>query len=294
MATNGITDPNRLFAGQELLIPGTPAGDSVASAAPLPAVVEPGGLYTVQPGDTLSGIAARHQITVWTLAQANRLTGVSWVYVGQQLLIPAPAAAPTPASTPAPEGEAEAAPPADTYIVQRGDTLAGIARRFNTTVEELAALNAILNPSTIYAGQRLRLNSAAPVFQPPASGKRIVVDLSEQHLYAYQGEELIFSFIASSGAAPTYTRAGQFYVQSRIPNAYGASWDIWMPFWLGIYWAGGSENGIHALPILPSGQTLWAGYLGTPISYGCVVLGTAEAEQLYYWADIGTPVTIQY
>lgn len=291
MAANGISDPNRLYAGQELVIPGAPAGD--AATVP-PAAVEPGGLYTVQPGDTLSGIAARHQVTVWTLAQANRLTGVSWVYVGQQLFIPAPAATPPPASAPAPEAEAEVAPLADTYVVQRGDTLAGIARRFNTTVEELAALNAILNPSTIYANQQLQLSATAPAFQPPASGKRILVNLSEQHLYAYQGEELVFSFVASSGAAPTYTRAGQFYVQSKIPNAYGASWDIWMPFWLGIYWAGGSENGIHALPILPGGGTLWAGYLGTPISYGCVVLGTAQAEQLYYWADLGTPVTIQY
>ena len=53
-------------------------------------------------------------------------------------------------------------------------------------------------------------------------------------------------------------------------------------------------NGIHALPILSNGTTLWDGYLGTPISYGCVVLGTQEAQLLYDWADIGTPVDIQW
>jgi lipoprotein-anchoring transpeptidase ErfK/SrfK len=83
-------------------------------------------------------------------------------------------------------------------------------------------------------------------------------------------------------------------VQSKIPNAYGSTWDIWMPYWLGIYWAGSTENGIHALPILSNGGVLWAGFLGRPISYGCVVLGTYEAEVLYNWADYGTPVVIQW
>ena len=63
--------------------------------------------------------------------------------------------------------------------------------------------------------------------------------------------------------------------------------------WLGIYWAGSTENGIHALPILSNGQRLWAGDLGTPVSYGCVVLGTEEARMLYAWAEVGTPVVIQ-
>jgi lipoprotein-anchoring transpeptidase ErfK/SrfK len=105
---------------------------------------------------------------------------------------------------------------------------------------------------------------------------------------------LVYSFVASTGQAPTYTKTGEFYVQSKIPNAYGSAWNIWMPHWLGIYWAGSTENGIHALPILPGGGTLWAGYLGTPVSYGCVVLGTYEASQLYQWAEIGTPVSIRY
>lgn len=42
-----------------------------------------------------------------------------------------------------------------TYVVQRGDTLAGIARRFNTTVATLMRLNNIRNPDRIYVGQRL-------------------------------------------------------------------------------------------------------------------------------------------
>ena len=123
--------------------------------------------------------------------------------------------------------------------------------------------------------------------------KLIVVDISEQHLYAYEGSVLVFSFIASTGIGNS-TRVGSFSVLEKIPNAYGATWNIWMPNWLGIYWSGGLQNGIHALPILSNGVRLWAGYLGRPISYGCVVVGVEEAQLLYDWADVGTPVEIQW
>ena len=133
---------------------------------------------------------------------------------------------------------------------------------------------------------------AAPV-PSTGGGKYILVDISEQHMYVYEGDALIYSFVASTGIN-NGTRVGTFAVQSKIPNAYGATWTIWMPNWLGIYWSGGLENGIHALPILPNGATLWEGYLGSPVSYGCVVLGTYEAQLLYEWAEIGTPVEIQW
>jgi lipoprotein-anchoring transpeptidase ErfK/SrfK len=143
-------------------------------------------------------------------------------------------------------------------------------------------------------------NMAAPVVAANSQdvsvaggAKYILVDISEQHMYVYQGDTLLYSFVASTGIHNA-TRVGTFAVQSRIPNAYGATWNIWMPYWLGIYWAGGLENGIHALPILPNGATLWAGFLGRPVSYGCVVLGTYEASLLYDWAEIGTTVEIRW
>ena len=145
----------------------------------------------------------------------------------------------------------------------------------DTAVQAYAAQAAIQNPAG-YAG-----------------GKYILVDISEQHMYVYQGDTMLYSFVASTGINNA-TRAGTFAVQSKIPSAYGSTWDIWMPNWLGIYWSGGLENGIHALPILPSGATLWEGYLGRPVSYGCVVLGTYESSLLYDWAEIGTTVEIRW
>jgi len=138
-------------------------------------------------------------------------------------------------------------------------------------------------------------DNSTPYDSPPSysGSKYILVDLSEQHMYVYENDELVFSFIASTGIGNS-TRVGTFSVLNKIPNAYGATWNIWMPDWLGIYWSGSLQNGIHALPILSNGATLWAGYLGTPISYGCVVLDTYDAQTLYNWADIGTPVEIRW
>jgi lipoprotein-anchoring transpeptidase ErfK/SrfK len=138
-----------------------------------------------------------------------------------------------------------------------------------------------------------RVEPLNPVVPSYGGTKYILVDISEQHLYAYEADALIYSFVASTGIGNS-TRAGTFAVQSKIPNAYGSTWNIWMPNWLGIYWSHGLENGIHALPILSNGATLWAGFLGRPVSYGCVVLGSYESQLLYDWAEIGTPVEIQW
>lgn len=137
------------------------------------------------------------------------------------------------------------------------------------------------------------MEPANPVVPSYGGSKYILVDISDQHMYVYDADALIYSFVASTGIGNS-TRAGSFAVQSKIPNAYGSTWNIWMPNWLGIYWSHGLENGIHALPILSNGATLWEGFLGRPVSYGCVVLGTYDSQLLYDWAEIGTPVEIQW
>ncbi|GAB4499700.1 MAG: hypothetical protein OHK003_16640 [Anaerolineales bacterium] len=156
------------------------------------------------------------------------------------------------------------------------------------TPQAIAEAVIIDSPSQAYEAQ---MQAEAPVNY--RGGKYILVDISEQHMYVYDGEQLIYSFVASTGMNNA-TRTGNFSVLDKIPNAYGATWNIWMPNWLGIYWAGSLQNGIHALPILPNGATLWAGFLGTPISYGCVVLDTYDSQILYDWAEVGVPVEIQW
>jgi hypothetical protein len=67
-----------------------------------------------------------------------------------------------------------------------------------------------------------------------------------------------------------------------------------MPDWMGIYYVGYDlENGFHALPVLPDGEQIWGSQIGTPITYGCVVLRPGDMQQLYAWADLGTAVEIK-
>ena len=151
----------------------------------------------------------------------------------------------------------------------------------------------IVNSGSVPNNQAQEQMNASPPSMITNGSKYILVDISEQHMYVYENNALIHSFIASTGINNA-TRVGTFAVQTKLPNAYGATWNIWMPNWLGIYYSGSLENGIHALPILPGGATLWEGFLGRPVSYGCVVLGTSDSILLYDWAEMGTTVEIQW
>ena len=135
-------------------------------------------------------------------------------------------------------------------------------------------------------------SASGAVNAPAGSGQRILVSISQQHMWVYDGSTQVYSFVISTGMHNS-TATGSFTILDKIPRAYGATWDLWMPDWMGIYYAGTLENGIHALPILSNGQTLWAGLLGQPASFGCIILSTADAKTLYDWANVGTPVIIQ-
>ncbi len=135
--------------------------------------------------------------------------------------------------------------------------------------------------------------SPTPTATPTSGPKSIIVDLSDQRLYAYAGSQLAFSFVASTGQDNS-TLTGTFTILDKEPDAWSDPWGFWMPDWMGIYYVGGDlEDGIHALPVLTNGTSLWGDALGTPVSYGCVVLDPADASQLFAWAEVGTPVLIR-
>jgi len=275
---NGLANANYIYAGQRLTIPGGSSSPSGAS----------GGAYVARAGDTLFSIAARHGTTAQAIARANGLANANYIYAGQRLTIPGGSA---PASNPSPTTGGT-----QTYTVRAGDTLASIAYRHGTTAAAIAATNGLANPNYIYPGQTLRIPSGgiapAPAPAAPAGGRRIVVDLSDQRMYVYQNGQLVWNWVVSTGRPGQETAVGHYKVLNKLPNAYAYTWGLQMPYWLGIYWAGHLQNGIHALPIQGNGQRLWEGYLGQRVSYGCVILSTENAATLYNWAPVGTPVDI--
>ena len=79
-----------------------------------------------------------------------------------------------PAGSPSAPPQASASQPSGEHVVQRGETLAAIGRRYGTDYLSLARLNGLRSPYTIYPGQRLRLPgtaaAAAPTPVAPAGG----------------------------------------------------------------------------------------------------------------------------
>jgi LysM repeat protein len=137
--------------------PGTPA--AVEATAPE--------TYTVVKGDNLWSIAKKHGVTVKDLTAANKLRSDSTLKLGQVLVLPGKAVSPAVAAT----SVAPAAPTAPaaassiTHVVKAGETLGGIAKKYQTKVGEIATANNIADPTKIRVGQTLKI----PGWQAPAS-----------------------------------------------------------------------------------------------------------------------------
>jgi len=159
MTLNGIPNPNTIFTGQLITLPTgadagtggpvaiiTPADDAALPAQPN-LTDTPTDLYTVQPGDNLTRIAALYGVSTADLLALNDLANANFVRRGQVINVPA-----TP--TPAP-GPAAPSTPARTYTVQAGDILTLLAVELGVTEVALIAANDLDNPSRIFPGQVL-------------------------------------------------------------------------------------------------------------------------------------------
>ncbi len=133
---NGLANPDLIFAGATLQVP---ASDGGGGGAPQAASGER--WYRVQPGDTLSGIAARTGIPLQTVIAVNGMSSANRLLAGDVLSL-------TPVAPPA-------AGAGTTVQVRPGQTLSSIAAQFGTSVAALAVANNIADPNRIYVGQRI-------------------------------------------------------------------------------------------------------------------------------------------
>lgn len=134
-SANNLTS-NLLDVGQKLVIP----NQQVKPETPNNYIT-----YIVQRGDSLYKIANNYNTTVAAIMQANQLTNTT-LSIGQTLLIPT----------------ANISPETDYYIVQLGDSLYNIAKKYNTTINDIIELNN-LQTTVLQVGDKLLIpNYVAP------------------------------------------------------------------------------------------------------------------------------------
>lgn len=154
LAINGLSWSSVIHPGQVLRLTAAPP-----SAAPATPAAE-SGAYVVVRGDTVSGIARRHGVSVASILSANGLGWSSIIYPGQTLAIPGTpvlASATKPVAPPPPAP----APAAATHLVVAGDTVTAIAQRHGVSVPSVLSANGLSPSSIIYPGQQLSIPVAA-------------------------------------------------------------------------------------------------------------------------------------
>lgn len=127
---------------------------------------------------------------------------------------------------------------------------------------------------------------------PAPEDKRILIDRSDQKLYAYEGETLFMEEPISTGLELTPTPRGNFkvfwktpsrYMQGPIPEISEDEYDLpGVPWNLYFTEQGAAIHGAY-----------WHDRFGEPWSHGCVNMPPEKAKQLYEWADLGTPVLVR-
>ena len=139
---NGISNPNRIYPGQTLVIPGTNQ----------PGPSDTPRTHRVQPGESLALIAGRYGVTVEQIKEANGITDGNLIFVGSTLNID------TPVELTSFDPEVSTSPA--THTVASGDSLGAIASRYNVALDDIISQNGIANPDLIRIGQVIELPGA--------------------------------------------------------------------------------------------------------------------------------------
>jgi lipoprotein-anchoring transpeptidase ErfK/SrfK len=183
-----------------------------------------------------------------------------------------------------------------THSVQAGETLISLAWDYGLPYPWIQQANPGIG-ETLSVGQSLTIPSADNLFEfPPVPGKRIVVSMGEQRVRVYENGNVRWDWIASTGIGSSPTWPGVYQIISHETNAYAANWDLWMPSFLGVYRPIPGQaftNGFHGFPTRGGSQLLWTNNLGTRVTYGCILLSSENATQLYNWAENGVVVEIR-
>jgi LysM repeat protein len=141
-------------------------------------------MYTIQPGDSLSAIAARFGVDTITLIETNNLLDPNNLAVGTTIIIPGyqPPAAEQAATGETSGGEATTPVGSDEvviHVVQPGEGLIDIAASYGVSVDAIAEANNIVDRNILRVGQELIIPGVTPQEAAAARGAVHVVAADE-------------------------------------------------------------------------------------------------------------------
>ena len=110
--------------------------------------------YRVRPGDTLWKIATDHGMRVDALLAANAMNDATTLSIGQKLKVDAKSSNVSAVFAPIATKEHTGG---DWYVVRPGDSLYGIGRKFESSVDDLLRWNQLADVGSLQVGQKLRL-----------------------------------------------------------------------------------------------------------------------------------------
>ena len=206
LSLNGLSQSSVIYPGQSLTISQSDSRVATTSSYTTKALasgVSTSGTYTVQAGDTLYGIARRSGMNLNTLLSLNGLSQSSVIHPGQTLKVSGAANA-TVASPISYKSTASSASTSETYTVQAGDTLYGIARRSGMDLNTLLSLNGLSQSSVIHPGQTLKVSGAAnATVASPISYKSTASSASISGTYTVKAGDTLYRIAYNHGISLT-------------------------------------------------------------------------------------------
>jgi lipoprotein-anchoring transpeptidase ErfK/SrfK len=182
------------------------------------------------------------------------------------------------------------------HTVASGETLMGIAWDYGVPYPWIQKSNPSMG-EYVTPGQTITIPSADNFLEfPVVFNKRIIVSISQQRTRVYENGQLKWDWATSTGINDSPTWPGIYQVLLHDPNAYAANWNLYMPWFLGVYRPipdTAFTNGFHGFPTRGGSQLLWTNSLGTRVTYGCILVSSENAKLLYDWAQEGVVVEIQ-
>lgn len=155
LSANGLSTSSIIYPGQQLKLSGSSA--SVPAKTASKTSTTSGKTYTVKSGDTLSGIAVKHKVTLSVLTKANNLSLSSTIFPGQTLKLDGKASSSQSPTSKTTGNSGKTSSSKTSYTVKTGDTLSRIAALNSVNLSTLLRANGLSASSIIYPGQKLQL-----------------------------------------------------------------------------------------------------------------------------------------